>query len=134
MGACNKSPSTTIAKEILHKEAILCPECFELTKFKKTNGIKDGIHYQMYFDAEIEFLRDSKTFRGPIDINLGIYSPISNLYKNIEQRDNGTTFNFMTDLKKGDRYQLIGIIYFIKTEKGWLPTKECLHLEDFKKL
>jgi hypothetical protein len=122
--SCSFSPSESIGKKVILSETH-CQDCMNIIKFKKTNGIRDGIHYQMYFDAEIIFLKDSKS-----DRILGIESQ----FRNMMPREEGKTYSFDKFHSKGEKYKLSGIIYFIKTEKGWLPTSEPLKLDEFKKI
>jgi hypothetical protein len=121
--ACSSSPSGSLGKNVLLSD-VYCRDCININ-FKKTNGIKDGIHYQMYFDAEIIFLKDAKS--------VGSQST-KIMFSTIMPRDFQETYSWMVLFDKGDKYHLSGIIYFINTEKGWLPTKEHLNLDEFKKI
>jgi len=53
--ACaDSAPSEELAKETLSYEARGCPGCFEIVKYKKTNGIKNGITYPIFRSLRIE--------------------------------------------------------------------------------
>jgi len=123
--ACaDSAPSEELAKETLSYEARGCPGCFEIVKYKKTNGIKNGITYQEYFACMIEFKKDCYVFKD--------YSSPSQTFselKHLIDKDSFRNPDHGVLINSGDRYVMSGIIYFVKTEKGWMPSKRSPELE-----
>jgi hypothetical protein len=123
LSGCSSRPSQEAARECLLSLPESCKDCIKIVSFKKTNGIKDGIRYQLFFDSEIVFLKDAQS--------MGLAEA---KFKNLTPADK-RFFNFlMTQYKKDEHYKLDGIIHFIKTEKGWLPSKQGLELDHFEKI
>jgi hypothetical protein len=102
---------------------VSCKDCIKIVAFKKTNGIKDGIKYQFFFDAEIVFLKDAESI-----------GSAENQLKKLGTPDETFLSFLMTSYKKDERYRLDGIIHFIKTEKGWLPSEQGLELHHFERI
>ncbi len=121
---CSSRPSEEKAKKYLLSFPVSCKDCIKIEAFNKTNGIEDGIKYQFFFNAEIVFLKDAKSM-GLAEKQL----------ENLTTPDENNIFGFlMTSYKQGERYRLDGIIHFIKTEKGWLPSQQGLELNHFDKI
>jgi hypothetical protein len=120
---CSSRPSEEAAKKYLLSLPESCKDCIKIVSFKKTNGIKDGIRYQFFFDAEIIFLKDAQS--------MGL---AEKRFENLTPSDKNFVNFLMTSYKKGEHYRLDGIIHFIESEKGWLPSQRGFELDHFEKI
>jgi hypothetical protein len=123
LSGCSSRPCEKTAKGYLMSLPVSCKDCIKIVSFKKTNGIKDGIKYQFFFDAEIVFLKDADSI-----------GPVENQFKKLTIPGDNIFGFLMTSYKQDERYRLDGIIHFVKTEKGWLPSERGSEIHHFEKI
>lgn len=135
--SCSNTPSEKMAAKQLSL-SVWEPECIELIDFNKTNGIEDGIKYQMYFEATLRIKKPCESFKTYPDESTAV-TQFRTIHASQKQCKGyfyagGYILHDIICHQPNDRYKVTGIMYFVKTEKGWLPSQRKHEIESFEKL
>jgi hypothetical protein len=107
-------PSEEIAKNA-YEQKYAISQCGTIESFKKTNGANTAVMgmpmYEFYYAADIKF-------------NKACFTPLSegHIYTKflVGVSDGGFGFPPDANYRAGDKLHMNGVLYFQKTEKGWV--------------
>ena len=118
---CSGTPSESTGRKVIEKriEDQNNYNSLHLVRFTKLNGVRNGITYQMEFEAELLFTDNGSWIRGSSVSPTVQFGFTSQQYSGSAMGQLMGSLEGAVKVRTGEKQTFKSIITFTKTERGW---------------